>query len=37
MTKDTDGYLALEIFTKSYLWDGQRIKDTDGYLVPKLR
>ena len=35
MTKDTDGYLVLNFFTKSYLQGGWMSKNTDGYLVLK--
>ena len=35
MTKDTDGYLVLIFFTKSYLQGGRMSKDIDGYLVLK--
>jgi len=32
-TKDTNGYLVLEISSKSYLQGGRKTKDIDGYLI----
>ena len=33
MTTDTDGYLVLKNYPKSYLRGGRMTTDTDGYLV----
>ena len=33
MTKDTNRFLVLKNYPKSYLWGGQMTKDTNRYLV----
>ena len=35
MTKDTDEYPISKDLLKSYLRDGRRTKDTNGYLVSR--